>query len=177
MVENKCLVAVDATSSDPRIVVVRPPVSLSRQDAVLFAAHLVAYANSAQNEKTPGKIEQPAAFAARCDRRSALVAKVMVQDDGSIVLLGNLGLPLTVEDALDLAADVARMTDPADVVLAVGEVVDGHAGGGALRRTLQREGHEVKLGVPIRQRLSLADVAEEYERDEGAAGAERKRGA
>lgn len=156
--ENVHLVAIDAGSSDPRLVVARPPVELSKDEALAFAAHLITHANTALSQASR-PVPSPLDFARQvrmtCHRPTL---SAMKDASGKVHILKPCG-SLSADEGLVLAAELVASADPdADVLALVTKVVEGAAA--ELDRILEHEGHEVTLSAPMRTRLDVpADVA------------------
>lgn len=161
-IENKWVVGVDANEGDPHILIARPPNGeLTREDASTLAAHIIATTNTAlvASHSPPCS---PLAFAnlfASTSRSTRPAVPSRSIPSG---------------DALKLAASLLAFYDPeCDIVAKVNAVVSAARGGKALDDLLAKEGHEVKLGAPMRSRLDVAPE-EETEAEEVAAEALKK---
>ena len=179
IVQNRHLVAIDASSSEPRVIVCRPPTGpLSREEALSFSAHLVATTNTAL-AAAKRDVPSPLDFARRMKSASKPAPRGAHKDEsGKVTVTQKLGGPLGPDDALQLAAELAFSADPdADMVAHVARIVEAARGGRALDDVLSKEGHAVKLGPATRMRLDDAiEVAKALEaEDEAEAAEERKK--
>jgi hypothetical protein len=161
-ISNKHLVSIDATSHDPRVLVVRPPLDLGKDEALAFAAHLIANANTALNAaRMP--ISTPMGFAREVKQsagRESRPSGVTVDSTSGKVLFMKRVESLTAQEALTLAADVVACADPeADMLTRVNAVVANAPN--ELAEILAVEGQAVKLSPPMRSRLPALDVAED----------------
>lgn len=122
--ENRHLVAVDAASADARVVVCMPPENLSKDQALTFAAHLVAKANAALFEKKL-PITTPRALFDRIDSRlKSPASSIRLGPDGRVVLSRALQF-LSAVEAVDVAASLVAVADPeANMLERVGAVVE-----------------------------------------------------
>ena len=157
--ENKFLVAIDAGSSAPRLVVARPPLELQKDEALTFAAHLVACANTARFAAKLAPLT-PLDFGRMVKTAPGNATRTAMRSDdrGTVCLLKSVA-SLSVDEAFAVAAELVASADPdADMVARVVAVVTNARG--ELDRVLEHEGHSVKLGAPMRTRLDpAADVA------------------
>lgn len=147
--ENRHLVAVDAASSDARVVVCMPPENLSKEHAITFAAHLVAKANAALHEKGL-PITTPRTLFDRIDARlKSPPSSIRVGPDGRVVLSKALQF-LSAVEAIDVAASLVALADPeANMLERVGAVVEAARGGRELDKALaDPRSASIKLSEP-----------------------------
>lgn len=159
--ENRHLVAVDAVARDARVVVCMPPESLSKTDAITFAAQLVAKSNAALAEKGL-PISTPRALFDRIDARlKSPPSSIRLGPDGRLVLSRSLQF-LSAVEALDVAACLVSLADPeCNMLERVGAVVDAARGGRALARELaDPRAASINLSTP-RRAARIVDTAAE----------------
>jgi hypothetical protein len=159
--ENRHLVAIDAGSPDARVVVCMPPESLSKAEALTFAAHLVAKANAALHEKGL-PITTPRTLVERIDARlKSPPSSIRLGPDGRLVLSRALQF-LSAVEAVDVAASIVSIVDPdANMLAHVGAVIDAARGGAALARELaDPRAASINLSTP-RRAARIVDTAAE----------------
>jgi hypothetical protein len=136
--ENRHLVAVDAGATDPRVAVCMPPrgETLSTDEAITLASHLVAKANSALVEKKLPP-STPRDLFDKIDRAVKRGPAIFRRDGSGRIVVASLPQFMSAENALTLAAEIVAVADPdANMLERVSAVVEAARGGKELDAVL-----------------------------------------